>query len=314
MLRSMSATFDAVAIPLSRAQSSFTDALIRGREIAINRLAGAGPHTILNPVRASGSVPPADLAGRIKETLDELTFLAMDPAGTKVDYSFLRTSPAYTAYRTECLGHLHDFQPHKLLTTEARRAFWVNLYNALVLDAVITFDVRGSVTEGLLGMLSFFRRAAYAVDGQRMSLEDIEHGILRENRGNPYVPGAHFATADPRRAWSLPLDPRVHFALNCGGISCPPIRSYDAEQLDNQLELAARNFVNATVETYPDLDEVHLSQILRWYARDFGTREELIDFLIAYLPDDTRRDYLASNRGTYRLSYTWYDWRLNGQQ
>lgn len=239
--------------------------------------------------------------------------MAMDPAGTKVDYAFLRSNPAYLAYRKECLVHLQHFQPHKLPSTEARRAFWINLYNALVLDAVINFDIRGSVTEGLLGTLSFFRRAAYVVDGQRVSLEDIEHGILRENKGNPFVPGAQFTTADPRCAWSLPLDPRIHFALNCGGNSCPPIRSYDPEQLDRQLDLAARSFLNATVETYPDLDEIHISQILRWYANDFGTREELIDFLIAYLPDDARRDYLASDRDRYRLVYTWYDWRLNSR-
>jgi hypothetical protein len=161
-------------------------------------------------------------------------------------------------------------------------------------------------------MLSFFRRAAYIVDGQRVSLEDIEHGILRGNRGNPYVPGAHFAGPDPRRAWSLPLDPRIHFALNCGGNFCPPIQSYAPQRLDAQLDLAARNFVNATVEIAPESDEVRLSQILRWYEGDFGSRDEMIDFLIVHLPDDARRDYLSANRGAYRLVYTPYDWRLNG--
>ena len=310
----MSTTFNQVAVPLGRAQSSFADALIRSREVTLNRLAGVRPTTVLNPVGASDSSPTADLSTKIKETLDELTYVAMDPAGAKVDYASLRVSHTYETYRTECLGQLHHFQPQKLPSTEARRAFWINLYNALVLDAVITFGIQDSVTEGLLGTLSFFRRAAYIVDGQRVSLEDIEHGILRENSGHPYMPGAQFATADPRRAWSLPLDPRIHFALNCGGNSCPPIRAYDAEQLDTQLDLAARSFAAATVEAYPDLNEVHLSRILNWYARDFGTYEEMIDFLIAHLPDDARRAYLVNNRGSYRVVYTWYDWRLNGQQ
>ncbi len=293
---------------------TYKDTLIRGREFLLNRLAGASADMVLNPVRDDGKMPPpADLSATIKQTLDDLKATAMDQDGAKVDYAALRASPAYAAYQEECLVKLQRFQPRKLETAEAQRAFWINLYNALVLDAVIALDVHDSVTEGWLGMLSFFRRAAYIVDGQRVSLEDIEHGILRGNRGNPYVPGPHFAGSDPRFAWSLPLDPRIHFALNCGGNSCPPIQSYAPQRLDAQLDLAARNFVNATVETYPESNDVHLSQILRWYKGDFGSREEMIDFLIAHLPDDARRDTLANNRDTYRFVYTPYDWRLNNE-
>ena len=302
-----------VTLEQQQQRPTYKDTLIRGREFLLNRLAGATPHLVLNPDRANGGMPPpADLAARIKQTLDELKVTAMDQDGAKVDYAALRSSSAYAVYQEECLVKLQRFQPGKLETAEAQRAFWINLYNALVLDAVIAFDVHDSITEGWLGMLSFFRRAAYVVDGRRVSLEDIEHGILRANRGNPYVPGTHFAATDARRAWSLPLDPRIHFALNCGGVSCPPIRSYTPDQLDSQLDLAARNFVNATVETFPEPGEVHLSQIVRWYAGDFGSREGLIDFLIAHLPDDARRDYLANNRDAYRFVYTPYDWRING--
>jgi hypothetical protein len=111
------------------------------------------------------------------------------------------------------------------------------------------------------------------------------------------VPGPHFASDDPRLAWSLPLDSRLHFALNCGGRSCPPIRSYSAEKLD----LATCVFLVATVEVGENSDEVWLSRILSWYRGDFGGREGVLDFLIRYLPAGERRDFY--NHAARRCNY-----------
>jgi hypothetical protein len=288
------------------------DFLIRARESILNQLAGVRPSLVINGGLPEVSMAmPNDLAARLKQTLDELKISVMDETGSNIDYGALKNSPAYTAYREECLAVLRHFKPDSLPTQVARRAFWINLYNALVLDAVITFGVERSVTEGRLGVLAFFRRAAYLVDGQRVSLEDIEHGILRANRGNPFVPGAHFPTQDPRLPWSLPIDPRLHFALNCGGRSCPPIRSYSAEKVDGQLDLATSGFIDNSVEIHPEKNEIVLSRIFQWYAGDFGGREGVIDFLIRYLPDDERRSFIVDSRSKLRLVYSNYDWHLN---
>jgi hypothetical protein len=293
--------------------STLTDTLIRVRESVLNRLGGVDTSLVINHVLAeAGMSPGADLAARLKQTLDDLKVSGMDETGSRIDYIALRDSPAYASYQAECLAALRDFKPQSFPTVEAQRAFWINLYNALVLDAVIAFGVRRSVTEGWLGILAFFRRAAYMVDGKRVSLEDIEHGILRGSRGNPYVPGRHFASSDPRLTWALPLDPRIHFALNCGGRSCPPIRSYSPEKLDAQLDLAARGFVDTTVEISPEKNQVHLSQIFRWYQKDFGGLEGVLDFLIQYLPEgDRRREFLLTAGDSLRFRYTPYDWALN---
>jgi len=293
-------------------QSRLGDSLIHGREWILNQLAGARPSLAINQALVDSAMPPsADLAARLKQTLDDLKISAMDESGSRVDYAAIRGSEAYADYQEECLAALRHFKPESLPTENARRAFWINLYNALVLDAVITFGVQGSVTEGRLGILAFFRRAAYVIDGRRVSLEDIEHGILRANRGNPYVLGSHFASDDPRLAWSLPLDPRLHFALNCGGRSCPPIRSYSADKLDAQLDLAARGFVDATVEIRPKNKEVLLSRILKWYVKDFGDRAGVLEFLNDHLPDDARRDFLIKSSTTLGFKYVAYDWGLN---
>ena len=294
-------------------RSALSDTLISGREFALDLLSGSNKRRVVNRHLAiSPMQPSADLAEKLKQTLDDLKLSVMNAEGTSVDYGALRVSKAYEKYHDECLSVLNSFNPVLLSSIQARRAFWFNLYNALVLDAVIDFGVNKSVTEGRLGMLTFFRRAAYSVNGERVSLEDIEHGILRGNKGNPYIPGVHFRSTDSRQKWALPLDPRIHFALNCGGRSCPPIRSYTAERLDEQLDIAARSFIDGTVEIRPESRTVALSQIFKWYESDFGGRDGLVEFLIRYLPDGERRRNLVSPAGVLALEHRSYDWTLNG--
>jgi len=172
--------------------------------------------------------------------------------------------------------------------------------------------VQHSVTESRLGIMSFFRRAAYNVAGYRVSADDIEHGILRSNKGHPYLSGAHFAQEDARQEWVIsPLDVRIHFALNCASRSCPPIQTYSADQLEPQLELAAKNFVNNHVEIDPARHSMTTSAIFRWYQGDFGGRNGVLSFIADHLPEDGRREWLADNQKNARLRYDPYDWGLN---
>ncbi len=207
---------------------------------------------------------------------------------------------------------LRGIDLRELATREQRLAFWINLYNALVIDAVIAFGVRDSVGEGHAGRLRFFRRAAYAVGGFRLSCDDIEHGILRGNRGHPYIPGPQFGPSDARRASVIaPPDVRCHFALNCGSRSCPPIGVYDPERVDSQLDVATRHFVGMEIIVDCARNTVRVSQLFRWFATDFGGRLGVIGFLLRYLPEGEERQWLAARQGQVRLAYRPYDWGLN---
>ena len=239
----------------------------------------------------------------------------MDQAGHHVDYSRLRESDAYVQFSQELTPRLRYLDLDTLDTRNARLAFWINLYNVLVINAVIAFGVKRSVTEGRLGLLAFFRRAAYDIGGQRFSLEGIEHGILRANRGIPYAPGPQFGPSDLRQRWIIaPVDPRVHFALNCASKSCPPVGVYDADKIDAQLDMAARNFIANEVIVDPARCEVRLSHLFRWYAPDFGGRSGVIAFLSRYLPEDEARDWLQTGADTRRLIFQPYNWSLNVAQ
>ncbi len=289
------------------------DALVAAREAVLNRVLGVDPQDVLNSTELEAPArEAAEVAAELKRAVDAFRAAAIRSGGQLVDYARLRESEAYTAYRATCAPQLRHVNLGTLTTRAQRLAFWINLYNALVIDAVITFDVQHSVSEGRAGVLAFFRRAAYCVGGYRFSCDDIEHGILRANRGHPFIPGPQFGPSDPRCAWIIePLDVRIHFALNCASRSCPPIAVYDAEQIDAQLDLAARGFVAEQVTIDPERDEVRLSAIFRWYAGDFGGRSGVLAFLLKYLPDDDRRRWLSEHQATARLRYEPYDWALN---
>jgi hypothetical protein len=108
------------------------------------------------------------------------------------------------------------------------------------------------------------------------------------------------------------IDPRIHFALVCGSRSCAPIHFYEAALIDEQLDMAARKFVNSSeVLILPEQNKIFLSQIFSWYKRDFGGREKIFHFLLKYLDEDERSRFLKNNMGRATVEYLFYDWNLN---
>lgn len=283
------------------------------REALIARVAGFSQDAALNAGDGGEDAPTApEMGAAMRAATLKLRAEHMDVAGAHVDYGRLRQSKAYARYRHELAPRLRRLDLATLDSREERLAFWINLYNALVIDAVAMFGIQNSVLEGRLGLFSFFRRAAYQVGGHRFSLNDIEHGILRGNRRHWAIPGTQFGPGDPRLAWRVtPLDPRIHFALNCASLSCPPIRVYSPDHIDAQLDLAARSFVAGDVRIDPTAGVIHLSAIFRWYAGDFGGRPGVLAFVASHLPDQSLAQWLARHGQHGRLSYHEYDWGLN---
>lgn len=289
------------------------DTIITLRETVLDTIANAQNSHALNMAdAANGASIECELTSELHGRLQEILGTAYHEEDGSVDYVALRASASYADYRT-CAAQLNGFNPASYSRNE-QIAFWINLYNALVLDAVIVRRVKNSVTEQWAGF-KFFRQAAYMVGEQRVSCDDIEHGILRGNRGHPFLPGAQFRESDPRLKWTIERpDPRVHFALNCASRSCPPIRVYAAESLEAQLELAANHFIASETRILPEANTLTLSSIFKWFQSDFGGREGLMDFLLAHLPRDEKREWLAQNHDTVRLRYAAYDWGLNNSR
>jgi len=288
------------------------DGIIAMREAALDTVLGGAVREVLNAGPAGDSpIQFLDLASSLRRAIHDMKTNAIDESGRRVDYAGLARNPAFAAYRG-LTPALRELNPAHIVKRQERLAFWLNLHNALVIDGVITYGIRQRVTEGRLGALGFFRRAAYNVGGMRFSCNDIAHGILRGNRGHLFLPGAQFGTSDPRSDWIIdPPDARVHFALNCGGRSCPPISVYDDDRIDTQLTFATRSFLNLEAALDAKRGELRLPRVFRRFAKDFGGRPGVIAFLLHYLPDDERRSWLEGQGSRVRFGYHRYDWRLN---
>ena len=296
-------------------RSPWRDRLIRSREAVLDFITGTNPNEILNQIDNPDQLPRnagVEITGELKRFMDMAKISAMNEHGTFVDYDQLRDSPPYLEYRQSCSPRMAYLDPGLLSSPEEQIAFWINLYNALIMDGVIAKKVTQSVGSNSLRLLAFFRQAAYNVGGQRMSTDDIEHGVLRGNRGHPMLPGPQFPSTDPRLAWVIdPVDVRVHFALNCAGRSCPPIQVYTPENLPAQLDLAARNFVDADVSIDPEKHSLHISTIFNWFKSDFGGHNGVRHFLIEHLPEDDRKGWLVEDKHKIHFQYRPYDWGLN---
>jgi hypothetical protein len=238
--------------------------------------------------------------------LQRAALAALGAAATadgKINYAWLRASAEWKRV-VEAAQDLRHVPLADLVGRSARLAFWINVYNALVLHAIVALGIRRSVYELPL----FFMRVSYLVGGFRLSLDDIEHGVLRANRRRRFPPFRPLARLDPRGALALDrVDPRIHFALNCGAQSCPPVGIYRAQAIDQQLDLAARNFTNQTV-TLDGAGRITCSKIFRWYRADFEEAGGLVPFLLRYLDDGPARRALTTSAP--RLRWTSYRWTL----
>ena len=163
-------------------------------------------------------------------------------------------------------------------------AFWLNLYNA---GTQLLLERRPELYESPLRFLRFFRAEAVTVAGTGLSLDEIEQGILRGGRskyGLGYLPRV------PRRferRYAVYCDPRIHFACNCWAASCPAIRAYEPDSVDDQLDLATEAYLEETVAYDPGAGVARIPRVFLWYRGDFARAGGVREFLRAYdaIPD-----------------------------
>jgi hypothetical protein len=269
-----------------------------------------GHERILNQ---TGDVPlekaTEGLSASLRQAIGDLQAQFFDLEAGRVNYQAMKGSLEYDAY-LQRTGLLRNFDLGQLKERQEKLAFWINLYNTMVIHGVIDWDIRESVKE----RNGFFTRLKYDIGGHLFSLSDIEHGILRGNSRPPYRLFKPFGPEDPRHTFTLSAtDPRIHFTLVCGSRSCPPIGFYTSDRIDEQLDLATSSFINSPeVEIIPSKNLLRISQIFRWYRRDFGgTQGTIIEFLLRHLDAGEMKHFLEDHKGTVRVRYRAYDWSLN---
>lgn len=224
------------------------------------------------------------------------------------DYAGFARSPEYASLRVAALS-LAGFDCSSLGIAQ-RMPFWINVYNALVLHAVIA---RG-VSDSIRSVGDFYGESRYEVGGLAFSLDDIEHGLLRANV--PPRRGARrpMREDDPRqRLAPILFDERVHFAMYSACRSSPWLMTFGRAGLEGQLEAATRRYLNAHVRLADGGTALFVPKLFDWYEADFGGPQGVRSFVIARLERDEDVEAVDRRGGRVALKFQEYDWALNSR-
>jgi hypothetical protein len=175
---------------------------------------------------------------------------------------------------------------------DAVKTFWINLYNGW-------FQILAGREK--MSRPGIFTKKVISIAGTSFSLDNIEHGILRKYRwklsmgylSKPF-PGKLIKQLAVRK-----IDYRIHFALNCGAKSCPPIAFYSCNKINQQLDLAAKNFLRSETIINAEKKEVVTSKILSWFKGDFGGKKGIRKILEKEMGKDLTG---------YTIKFKKYDW------
>jgi hypothetical protein len=179
----------------------------------------------------------------------------------------------------------------KGLSRDEQFAFYINAYNAWTIKLILSGYPGIKSIKDLGNFLKTpWKKKICRINGNIITLDDLEHRILR-----------------PRFK-----DSRVHFAINCAALSCPPLGSqpFLKNTLDRQLVDATRAFVNNPKRNYFDGETLYVSRIFKWFSKDFN--EDIIGFFLTYADDHLKKE-LEVKKNAIKIKYLHYDWSLNGK-
>ncbi|ALM08062.1 hypothetical protein SB49_09795 [Sediminicola sp. YIK13] len=166
-------------------------------------------------------------------------------------------------------------------TKESKLVYYINLYNAATVKLILDNYPLGSIKD----LKGPWNRQVVTIRNKQLSLGDIEHNILRKMD-----------------------EPRIHFAINCASYSCPKLlnEAFTVEKLEDLLEKSARNFVNDPKRNVITKEKAMLSQIFKWYKKDFTDEVSLTDYINQYSKIKITRET--------RIEFINYDWSLNASK
>ncbi len=213
-----------------------------------------------------------------------------------VDYDAFARAPEFKRY----LSSLDAAEP-SLLPERERLAFWINVYNAYTIELIVEHHERESIRNvnkslGFLKLKGPWSERVVHAGGRTLTLDQVEHEIIRPEF----------------------KEPRIHFALVCAALGCPPLRSeaYVGERVDAQLEDQARAFIlHSPAKNRVDVGTktVFVSLVFTLYKKDFGGSDEALGhYLARWYPEGPERRLLDG--GDFRVTQTAYDWSLNSQE
>jgi len=238
----------------------------------------------------------------LQEALGAAVGAHFDAGGVR-DFGVLCTSAEHAAI-VKAVAGLADTD-FKRVRIAAQTAFWLNVFNAVVVRDIAELAQAESVKE----VEAFFEQPRVRVAGFGYSLDDIEHGLLRGNVPKFGAKKPPMERDDPRLAHTpLAYDERVHFGLYCAVRSSPVLVVFDAGAVDRQLEQATEDYLRREASVAEDGALVTLPRQFFWYREDFGGEQEALAFALARF-DDATVEKVDARRGRVKVRYAEFDWR-----
>lgn len=176
------------------------------------------------------------------------------------------------------LGHLASNSPKDDWTKTEKMTYWINAYNAFTIQLILENYPLKSIKD----LRDPWGQTFFKINGQSMSLNTIEHKILR------------------------PMgDPRIHFAIVCASESCPKLLNcaYESETLNEQLDRAAKEFINDASKNSLTDSNIVISKIFKWFKSDFPKGNKFVDYLNKYSKVKLSPDV--------KIQFKNYNWSLN---
>lgn len=253
------------------------------------------------------SLPAGNPRPDLFAELDSLLQAVVTPEGL-VRYDLLRGSQ--NARLERVLTHFENFEAESLDTQDKKLAFWINAYNVRMLEHVVNAPLVRHILDD--GYAEAFFETPVRVADLDLTLNEIEHVILRRQQGRPDLEALAVSH----------VEPRIHVAINCAAMSCPVLQreAFRAERIDVQLDEAMRQFVNSPRHFRRSGRKWRLSSILDWFGEDFEQSGSMGDYLLRYVsPENANARALTDllkGRSIEQLRRDpniefYYDWSLN---
>ena len=179
-----------------------------------------------------------------------------------------------------------------LNTDDKKKAFWINIYNAYY--QILRMEKKMSKPD-------IYKKKSFQIASTLLSLDNVEHGILRKNKYK-YSLGffnSLFPDKFTKENQVEHLDYRIHFALNCGAKSCPPIAFYNFEKIDQQLDWATQSFLEQESQIDAANKTITTTTLFKWFYADFGGRKGI---------DQIFKEQLDVDISNYKINYSTYSW------
>lgn len=187
----------------------------------------------------------------------------------------------------------------QLKTDNERKAFFINTYNSFVI-VCLQKDPKQYEDRN-----AFFKSEQFVIAGNKLSLDVIEHDFLRRSSIKLSLGKLHklFPSKLERKFRVDEVDYRIHFALNCGAKSCPPVGVYDATNIDKQLNASANAYLKDKSTYNKKENKLTVTPLMSWFRGDFGNKKGVREICKKFniIPNNVKPD----------LDYADYDWTLD---